>query len=634
MIETEDIRLSQERLAALKELITPIKDLAKNWDIDLNLELEKYMSSFEGDAVQEDNFAEAALVIQGSAGVWGKKVEFLHSLVLNSVNMLEEQEKVMKKKKKGGGEEEEPEEESGMMTLGHVNIKQANNIFIDLHTIISRNCFKPRLPLYLSAISIKSSKPEHMLYNIKGELLAGRADFAVNNCIIGRSGFASLDIHTCLQVNKSKKTANTPFFKRRVSHYEGFVQPGIRDSDNLAASNTTVVPEIPGEDLPEEAMDAMDVMDEDDDDEVSVGALDLEVPEDKLPEPSTPVPHVISKREVHNQSVNSSIKLPANKMNKKLSLHEEVPCKPFKKGIIEEPKTGKRRISKRPKTTLTDFLAANSTKKEPRFPNILRKPVCPENTELFKNLNKKESRKKNHLKKIVQKMQCESKNPITIPKDFFTVAAQADSDSDPGAGGDNDDACGTIIEATGPLEVPNLNEDDFNTSHLHALEYQQNQKLNQSDKPAEPSYEDMVREHVDKFTSAARDHFRVSELRGRVLDWETKISPILEREEETSPYDVCHYSTKFLDKLAACPNSSADINQILSGEGRGEVCRLFLTSLMLTNSGNIEMENNEQVTNCKLISRKLFSDVLEGYIVSEEPPTSKGNKKKRKTPPS
>ena len=46
MIETEDVRLSQERLEALKELINPIKDLAKNWNVDISIELEKFMSGF------------------------------------------------------------------------------------------------------------------------------------------------------------------------------------------------------------------------------------------------------------------------------------------------------------------------------------------------------------------------------------------------------------------------------------------------------------------------------------------------------------------------------------------------------------------------------------------------------------
>lgn len=80
-----------------KSLIEPIRDLAASWDIDISDSLEHYLNeldriSFSSDANGEKvNFAEAALLIQGSAAVYGKKVEYLYQLVMESLDYLSSQ---------------------------------------------------------------------------------------------------------------------------------------------------------------------------------------------------------------------------------------------------------------------------------------------------------------------------------------------------------------------------------------------------------------------------------------------------------------------------------------------------------------------------------------------------------------
>lgn len=77
-----------------KNLIQPIKDLASNWDIDIAESLTEYLDELEGLRVSLDggvnslNFAEAALLIQGSTAIYSKKVEYLHQLVLQSLEYI------------------------------------------------------------------------------------------------------------------------------------------------------------------------------------------------------------------------------------------------------------------------------------------------------------------------------------------------------------------------------------------------------------------------------------------------------------------------------------------------------------------------------------------------------------------
>ncbi|KAF6251838.1 hypothetical protein COO60DRAFT_580039 [Scenedesmus sp. NREL 46B-D3] len=75
-------------------LLQPIRDLAANWDINIAGELEEYLEELEhltftiegcGPAL---NFAEAALLIQGTTCVFSKKVEYLHSLVYQALETI------------------------------------------------------------------------------------------------------------------------------------------------------------------------------------------------------------------------------------------------------------------------------------------------------------------------------------------------------------------------------------------------------------------------------------------------------------------------------------------------------------------------------------------------------------------
>jgi hypothetical protein len=94
--------------ARFSGLINPIRDLALNWDVDIAHTLEDYLDELEllrlpahllservsdgvtegGEGLQGLNFAEAALLIQGSTCVYSKKVEHLHNLVFQALELI------------------------------------------------------------------------------------------------------------------------------------------------------------------------------------------------------------------------------------------------------------------------------------------------------------------------------------------------------------------------------------------------------------------------------------------------------------------------------------------------------------------------------------------------------------------
>jgi condensin-2 complex subunit H2 len=90
-----------EREKRYGSLLQPIRDLTENWDVDIAHLLEDYLDDLDEirlsipDTIhgkQENlNFAEAALVIQGSTAIYSKKVEYLHNLVLQALELISHQ---------------------------------------------------------------------------------------------------------------------------------------------------------------------------------------------------------------------------------------------------------------------------------------------------------------------------------------------------------------------------------------------------------------------------------------------------------------------------------------------------------------------------------------------------------------
>ncbi|XP_031737049.1 condensin-2 complex subunit H2 [Cucumis sativus] len=77
------------------DMLQPERDLRLNWEVDLAQNLERYLLQIcSGEFQCEDentvNFAEAALLLQGSIQVYSRKVEYLYSLVLRALEFISE----------------------------------------------------------------------------------------------------------------------------------------------------------------------------------------------------------------------------------------------------------------------------------------------------------------------------------------------------------------------------------------------------------------------------------------------------------------------------------------------------------------------------------------------------------------
>jgi len=90
--------MEEDAETRFKALLQPIRDLASNWEVDVAETLENYLEDLEHvrlslDGKTDLNFAEAALLIQGSTAIYSKKVEYLHQLVLQALELITTQRK-------------------------------------------------------------------------------------------------------------------------------------------------------------------------------------------------------------------------------------------------------------------------------------------------------------------------------------------------------------------------------------------------------------------------------------------------------------------------------------------------------------------------------------------------------------
>ncbi|XP_023281189.1 condensin-2 complex subunit H2-like [Seriola lalandi dorsalis] len=174
-------------------LLQPIRELTKNWEIDVASELNDYLEELDEMCITFDggeirlNFAEAALLIQGSACIYSKKVELLHSLVYQTLEYINDRNK---KRNKQAAESQEGDadaaasahdaEDVAMFTSLDINVSE-NSQRGDSNTTVNV------APLPPESLIPPETHEKHKLplISLKGEVLCSQKDFRINMFLPG-----------------------------------------------------------------------------------------------------------------------------------------------------------------------------------------------------------------------------------------------------------------------------------------------------------------------------------------------------------------------------------------------------------------------------------------------------------------
>ena len=170
-----------------------------------------------------------------------------------------------------------------------------------------------------------------------------------------------------------------------------------------------------------------------------------------------------------------------------------------------------------------------------------------------------------------------------------------DDGGDYGFGGDDDDQQDEI----GNTGVGNL--DDMFKSHHHEGD-------DDGIETEGKTFEELCRAHIQAFAKGAEAYAAETRLSKRVGDWHDNLIPILENEEHRPEFDIYDYTMRV---VSTCENELNDENGVGKKRTIGfeavtrdcerfEVCRLFLSVLALSNSGNVKLHHGDFDDNLEL----------------------------------
>ena len=118
------------------------------------------------------------------------------------------------------------------------------------------------------------------------------------------------------------------------------------------------------------------------------------------------------------------------------------------------------------------------------------------------------------------------------------------------------------------------------------------------------TFEELCRAHIQAFAKGAEKYRAETNLTKRVGDWQSKLSPILEDEAQRPEFDIHVYGDHVIESIqknaekqfsikGGGKSHKAFFSSLTQAKKQYDVCRLFLASLSLVNSGNVQFNAKE-----------------------------------------
>ncbi|XP_065742906.1 condensin-2 complex subunit H2 isoform X1 [Phocoena phocoena] len=579
--------------ARFAHLLQPIRDLTKNWEVDVAAQLGEYLEELDQICISFDegkttmNFIEAALLIQGSACVYSKKVEYLYSLVYQALDFIsgKKRAKQLSCEREDGpigdaGSRAPQEVEYEFLSLDDLSDSRAN---VDLRSdqAPSETLIVPLLPMALVAPD-EMEKYNNPLYSCRGEVLASRKDFRMNTCTPHPRGAFMLEpvgmSPTGALLPRNQKAGLTPFNPPSLPEASGRaeeqpVEVSVHRSPVplLSASQepgTTPEGPVPGGGGEEEDTEwAAEPP------EASAPEVPMELQEPRSPEQSVAQPRRCALRERREALEPASRLKETPDPWQGLDPFDSLDSKPFRKGrpysvppSVEEAPGQKRK--RKGAVKLQDFhqwyLAAYADHADSRRPRrkgpsfadmeVLYWRHVREQLETLRKLQRREA-----AERWLPRAQEE---PWPAEEDRLE-----DSLEDLGA------AAGDFLEPEEYAEPEGAEPGE--DADLEAM-------------PASLSYEELVRRNVELFIATSQKFVQETELSQRIRDWEDVIQPLLQEQEQHVPFDIHTYGDQVVSRFSQL-NQWCPFAELVAGQPAFEVCRSMLASLQLANDYTVEI---------------------------------------------
>ncbi|XP_046765541.1 condensin-2 complex subunit H2 isoform X8 [Gallus gallus] len=556
--------------------------------------LDQICISFDGGKTTM-NFIEAALLIQGSACIYSKKVEYLYSLVYQALDSISNKKRE-RQPCSVGPDGKDADATFGMEKeefLSLDDISNTSQASVDLKMDHQPNAVNvvPLTPMSLVPPE-EAEKINNPLFSRKGEILASRKDFRMNTCTPHTSGAFMLELAglspTCLQDRHREENNATGAVGAQSSVIGG--RESLRVSTGAMPVQALNFSDDGGAAGPDDDHDGGDDLpvDPENNMEVTPAANEHIEPQRSVPQ----VKGYVLRQRAPAEDLQPHIKEMLDPWQS-LDPFGDSEDKPFRKGrpfLVPhgmDDVVGSKRKRKGPRK-LQDFLkwfsatynnSADCRKSRRKGPTFADLEV------LYWKQQKERFAAQRKLQSRMVRMQAGLEDggshdgwglsaafpqgpPLSLPPEHEEEEEELDA-LEKERGEEDGEAADDFVEHEDIQEedVENLVEKAMAPCDADAL-----------------SYEELVRKNVELFIANSQRYVQETELSQHVRLWEEKMGPALQEQEERTAFDIHSYG----DRLAARFGSLGEwqsFASLVAGQPPFEVCRYMLASLQLVSVG-------------------------------------------------
>jgi hypothetical protein len=268
-----------------------------------------------------------------------------------------------------------------------------------------------------------------------------------------------------------------------------------------------------------------------------------------------------------------------------LDPHEAaVPLRPFKKG----------KTFRVPRCLLHPDVPKAAVKAEENGATVvrLRAPFFEEFDELYEaEMKRRRAMLAARRKPIVVNIVGQKDKPILLNRvepDTEAFFDQPYAILAEGAAGLQDDA---------PAPLDDVDDDDDADDHGDPLgafgDVQPSVVTAADDGECSTAIADTIRMLADDSQRIAERHRQEENLVARIAEWHNRLQPILETQEARRGFDIQECATELLEQMEGDAEGGDDhtvgFGKLVNGREPWEICRYFLSSLLLINCGNVEV---------------------------------------------
>ncbi|XP_054480888.1 condensin-2 complex subunit H2 [Anoplopoma fimbria] len=553
-------------------LLQPIRELTKNWEIDVASELNDYLEELDDMCITFDggktrlNFAEAALLIQGSACIYSKKVELLHSLVYQTLEYINDRNKKRSKQTSAsqeddanGAESEDDADDVAVFTLLNINVSE-DPMKNDSNTVVSVAPLPPE-----SLIPPESTEKHKLpLISVTGDVLCSQKDFRINLFVPGDQDLILLTLGSAAS--------------RFLLHVDQNPAGSLLHVDQNPAGSLLDVDQR-GEEAPADV--------EDNGGDAAEDFLPLE--DNNMELDQDPKEHVDRHQAPsEGRTVRERRQLVDNRTEETAVdvwtfhdpyavLGEDKPLKPAKcykvpDGLDDDGKRKRRRAA-----PLQDFRSWFTGTFDPPEPKFKNGPAFRELNYIYLSMMKD---------KLKTRRRCCRRAGVAVSDEelrrtFLQLeeAGQQHQGEEPVDGFRPPDLLGGDDDSDNeheafPDDLPAEGEPDIISAGVQRDEL---------------SYEDLVTLRVEQLVVNCKGYTQETALSRRVKDWEDKIRPKLELQEQCPVFDIHDYGDQIVSALSSV-GQRRSFSSIVSGFNNYEACKYLLASLQLANDHTVEVD--------------------------------------------